>query len=60
MERELFFSGYCRVLDHSRMVAAVLEGTALLEVDCGYGRCPYQSECSIAQRIDGERSPAPG
>lgn len=43
---EYFFSGYCRALDHSRMVA-VEEG----EVDCDFGRCPYEPSCPIAEQI---------
>ena len=34
MEKELFLSGYCRQIDCSRMVAAVLEDGTLTEVDC--------------------------
>ena len=52
MERETFFSGYCRQMDGSRMVAVVAEGKTLLEVDCCYPDCPYASDCSLAQKID--------
>ena len=51
MEKEVFASGYCRCLDHSRMVCAVLEGRELTEVDCNMGACPYEGECTIAQTI---------
>lgn len=51
MEREAFFSGYCRCVDGSRMVAAVAEDENLLEVDCGYPDCPYAPDCAIAQKI---------
>ena len=34
MEKELFFSGYCRALDQSRMVEAEIEDGKLLS---GYG-----------------------
>ena len=51
MEREEFVTGYCRSLDRSRMVAAVLEDGALTEVDCAYGRCPHEPNCQIAQKL---------
>ena len=51
MERESFFSGYCRQIDGSRMVAAEAEGDTLLEADCCYPDCPYVNECTIAQKI---------
>jgi len=51
MEQEKFFSGYCRTLDHSRMVCAVRENGQLLEVDCVYESCPFTGECTIAQGI---------
>ena len=51
MDREVFLSGYCRALDQSRMVAAVIEDGELTEVDCGYGNCIYQPNCPIAKQI---------
>lgn len=51
MEREIFLSGYCRCLDASRMVCAVLEDDCLVEIDCNMGTCPYESECSVAQKV---------
>lgn len=51
MERECFFSGYCRHLDGSRVVEAVLEEGKLTEVDCCYGSCIYESSCPIAAEI---------
>lgn len=51
MEKEVFFTGYCRCLDQSRMVAAVSEDGELTEVDCSYGNCPYESGCPIALKI---------
>ena len=51
MERESFFSGYCRQIDGSRMVAAVAQGDTLEEVDCCYPDCPYAPNCTIAQKI---------
>ena len=51
MEIEAFFSGYCRQIDNSRMVAAEKEGSELLEVDCCYPDCPYASDCVIAGKI---------
>ena len=52
MEKEVFVSGYCRQIDGSRMVEVILEGNRLEEVDCCYGNCVYQSNCSLAQKID--------
>ena len=37
MEEEKFISGYCRVLDCSRMVEVILSSGQLDEVDCCYG-----------------------
>lgn len=51
MEKESFFSGYCRQIDNSRMVAAVKEGNTLLEADCCFPDCPYCPDCVIAQKI---------
>ncbi len=51
MEKEAFFTGYCRTLDESRMVCAVQENGTLLEVDCAYTVCPYTPQCPIAQSI---------
>ena len=51
MEREAFFSGYCRQVDNSRMVAVEAEGKTLTEVDCCYPDCPHTCECTIAQKI---------
>ena len=52
MEIEKFISGYCRVLDSSRMVEVILENSFLGEIDCNYGSCVYQPNCPIAREID--------
>lgn len=52
MSKEVFFSGYCRVLDGSRTVCVEAEGAELLEADCCYGSCLYQKECHIARSIE--------
>lgn len=52
MEREGFFSGYCRQVDGSRMVAVVAEGNRLLEADCCYPDCPCAPDCTIAKEMD--------
>ncbi len=52
MEKEDFFSGYCRVLDGSRTVAAVTEDGVLTEVDCGFLGCVYRPGCPIAREIE--------
>ena len=49
MEEE-FISGYCRALDGVRTVTAEKEDGTWY-VDCGYGSCPYEGNCRIAQRI---------
>ena len=52
MEKEVFFSGYCRQLDNARMVAVFLVDGQLEEVDCQYGTCPHAMNCQIAKQID--------
>lgn len=52
MESEKFVSGYCRVLDASRMVEVILEDGEITEVDCCYGNCIHQNNCPIAKEID--------
>ena len=51
MEREAFYSGYCRCIDGSRMVAVEADGNTLTEVDCNYEVCPHAQDCTIAQKI---------
>jgi len=51
MEQEVFFSGYCRTIDQSRMVAVETENGELCSVDCSYETCPYTQNCTIAQSI---------
>ena len=51
MEKELFFSGYCRTIDASRMVSVELEDDTVAEVDCSFDGCPYAPNCTIAQQI---------
>ena len=51
MEKEVFFSGYCRTIDDSRMVAVVADGSELIEVDCCYESCVHAPNCTIAQKI---------
>ena len=53
MDTEKFISGYCRQLDASRMVEVVLEDGKITEVDCCYGSCVYQSECTVGKQISG-------
>ena len=52
MEKEVFFSGYCRQLDASRMVEVILEDGEIIEIDCCYGNCIHQGNCLIAKEID--------
>ena len=51
MEEEKYISGYCRVLDASRMVEVLLENGKITEVDCCYGNCVHQPNCPIAKQI---------
>ena len=51
MEQELFLSGYCRVLDQSRMVEVMVEDGRLTEVDCCYPDCIHAPNCIIAKEI---------
>lgn len=51
METEMFFSGYCRTIDQSRMVTVELEDGKLSAVDCSYENCPYTQNCTIARQI---------
>ncbi len=51
MEREEFFTGYCRQIDGSRMVCAVAQGDQLEEIDCCYPQCAYVAECTVAEKI---------
>ena len=51
MEREAFFSGYCRQIDGARTVTVEAEGQNLTETDCLYENCPYASNCPVAEKI---------
>ena len=51
MEEERYISGYCRVLDASRMLEVILENGQVTEVDCCYGNCVHQPNCPIAKQI---------
>lgn len=52
MEKESFFSGYCRTIDSSRMVSVVTEDGKLVEVDCSFDGCPYTGNCTVAKQIE--------
>ncbi len=47
---EIFLSGYCRCLDHHRMVT-LEEEEGQWTADCDFESCPYQPACQIAQQI---------
>ena len=51
METEKFVTGYCRLMDQSRMVAVVTEDGELTETDCAFGNCPHEPNCLIAKQI---------
>ena len=59
MEKEYFFSGYCRTIDESRMVAVVTEDGQLTEADCCYGNCIHAPNCTIAKEIAQVCDPQP-
>ena len=52
MEKELFFTGYCRALDAGRTVEVILEDGAVTEVDCAYPGSIHRSDCPVAAQID--------
>lgn len=52
MEKESFFTGYCRALDGSRTVEVITEDGELTEVDCAWPICIHRSVCPIAKEID--------
>ncbi len=52
MEKESFFTGYCRALDGSRTVEVITEDGRLTEVDCAYPSCIHRSVGPIAKEID--------
>ena len=49
---EHFVSGYCRQLDAARMVEIEEENHRVLDCDCDYGTCPFQTVCKIAESIE--------
>lgn len=51
MQEEYFFTGYCRCIDGSRMVTVETDGEKVTDTGCGYGSCPYEPNCQIAQKI---------
>lgn len=52
MEKEYFFSGYCKVLDCARMVEVITEDGEITEVDCNFGHCGLQNGCPIGKQIE--------
>ena len=52
MTMEHYLTGYCRCLDSSRIVEAVVEDGKLDECDCAYGSCKFQCQCTIAKGIE--------
>lgn len=51
MEVEKILTGYCRTLDQSRMVIAVLEEDRCTEIDCDFPHCPHIQSCPIARQL---------
>ena len=52
MEKENFFTGYCRALDAGRTVEVITEGGQVTEIDCAYPSCIHRSVCPIAKQVD--------
>ena len=57
MEKEYFFSGYCRTTDESRIVAIVMENDKHMEVDCCFEACVHAQNCTIAAQIRQQSKP---
>lgn len=51
MDGEFFLSGYCRCADQSRMVSVEIEDGEVVDAGCSYGSCPYEPNCTVAQKI---------
>ena len=51
MEKEYFFSGYCRQLDGARTVEVMAEDGTVTVIDCCFGNCIYETSCPIAKEI---------
>ena len=50
-DKEYCFTGYCRVLDQSRMVLVeYYDGET--EADCCWPDCPHAPQCTIAEQIE--------
>ena len=49
---EHYLTGYCRVLDSARVVEVLVEDDNIDECDCGYGNCKFQTQCTIAEKIE--------
>ena len=52
MEKEYFFTGYCRALDGSRTVEVIAEDGEVTEIVCAYPGCIHSSVCPIAKQVD--------
>ena len=52
MEKESFFTGYCRALDAGRTVEVITEDGRLVEADCAWPGCIHAAVCPIAKEIE--------
>ena len=50
MEEEIIVTGYCRVLDQSRMVTAEYY-RGVWEADCAWPDCLHAPQCQVAQKL---------
>ena len=61
MEKEAFFTGFCRNQDATRMVTVEYEetgsGVTLQEVDCDYESCIHRGSCRVGLAIQGLLDP---
>ena len=51
MEKEMFFSGYCRGQDQSRTVTVVTVDGCVDEMDCAFDKCIHRLGCPLAEKI---------
>lgn len=54
MEKECFFTGYCRQIDSSRTVCVYICDGSISEIDCAYHSCIYAPGCQIGKQIKEE------
>lgn len=48
---ERIVSGYCRLLDQTRMIFCEYADGQLMQSDCAYPDCTFASSCPLAQNF---------